>query len=114
MLVSSSEVARLHPDRGRVSAADAGGQAAVPSRRGRLRSSLGLGAGNIVVDQGACSGSSGSNGWIDYVTGHGRSTRRRLDFRIDTLMPSPRRPTRRNKAVLSRRMGGVNLARHDL
>ena len=69
MLVSSSEVARLHPDRGRVGSAAAepvGGGVAGSSRRGRgPRPSL-VGT----ADQ-ACS--SGSNEWIDYVTGHGQS-----------------------------------------
>jgi len=69
MLVSSSEAARLHPDRSRGAAepAASGGQTGTALRRGRLRSNLDSCG---TVDQ-SC-GSSGSNGWIDYVTGHGQ------------------------------------------
>jgi len=71
MLVSSSEAARLHPDRGRNTAEPAGGsgggQPALALRRGRLRINLDSCG---TVDHGC--GSSGSNGWIDYITGYGR------------------------------------------
>jgi len=81
MLVSSSEAARLHPDRGRGSAEPAGGggggggQAGMaPCRRGsRLRCQLD--SCGTVDHAGGCAAGNGSNGWIDYVAGHGRSTR---------------------------------------
>lgn len=67
MLVSSSEVARGRSSTD--SAAGCGaGQPSIAGRRARLRNIFDW---SSTVDHG-CGGSSGSNGWIDYVTSHGR------------------------------------------